>query len=584
MVYEARRGGAGDDAMPDNDGAAAVVRIQGAARVLWVGARRQPQPLLDLLLADGGHVERLEGRALVATAAELAGYDLVVLDGVAAEEVADHQVEGLATYLDNGGGLLVVGGPGAFGSGGYAGSPLDRLLPVTSDLRRSGGRMAVVLLVDKSGSMGGREEGWERLLLAKDTLRAIVGSLKRKDDRVGIIGFDTRPVVMMPLTPVAQVDFEGVDTGAVQAAGGTDPTPALQAAGLELEATAAPLRQILVITDGRFAGEGVEAEVRRLAARGVGLSAIGVGQRAEMGRLERLATLGRGGVSQVHDARRLPKVVLRELLKASGGLVRPGPVPVHPGSELGELHPDLPLPAPPLDAINRTLAREGTARWLQSDTGDPILTAWRRGAGTVATMCSRPGGWASRWASWSGAPPLYRALLAVLARRTHRPWSAALVRRGVQLEATLEAFTPDGEPMSARRARAELATPDEERRAVPLAEESPGVYRGSAAVGRPGRYRATFRMDGTLVAEAELVVSRPPELERTGNDLELLSSLAAASGGALWHAGTDLPMMGASQPVPRRRLRPWLATAAALAFMAYLGLLAQAARLARRSR
>lgn len=577
VLYEAHRGGTGDDAVPENDWAAAVIRVSGPPKALWVGDNVGPHLLSQVLRSDGGTLDTLAGPALVATAADLAAYDVVVLDGVPADDLSAQQTAGLAAYVDNGGGLLVLGGPSAFGAGGYAGSALDPLLPVSSDLRRRGGRMAVVLLIDKSGSMGGREGGWERLLLAKDTLRAMVGSLQRGDDQVGILGFDTGPVVMLPLTPVSRLDFEAVDTGAVQAGGGTDPTRALEAAGLELDASGAPLRQILVITDGRFAGEGVEGEVRRLAARGIGFSAVGVGQRAEMGRLERLATLGRGGVSQVHDARRLPRIVLKELLKASGGLVRRGPVPVRPGSELSGLHPDLPMPPPPLDAINRTLAREGATRWLQSDTGEPILTAWHRGAGLVVALCTDLGGWAPAWEGWAGAAPLARAVLATLTRRTQRPWAASMEPREGAFEITLEAFAADGEPMSAAHAEAELATPEGERRIVPLVEVAPGRYTARTPWGRDGRYRASLRMSGTLVAEAEAVATRSPEFEHVGNDARLLQALAAASGGAIWAADTPLPGIRAEAVDPARgALHRWCLLAALTAFLAYLGLGARA--------
>jgi uncharacterized membrane protein len=62
----------------------------------------------------------------------LPSFDVVVLEDIDAERYRlSRYLDNLARYVEQGGGLILVGGPSAFGGGAYASSPLDRVLPVT---------------------------------------------------------------------------------------------------------------------------------------------------------------------------------------------------------------------------------------------------------------------------------------------------------------------------------------------------------------------------------------------------------------------------------------------------------------------
>ncbi|HEY5960631.1 MAG TPA: hypothetical protein VIV60_28955, partial [Polyangiaceae bacterium] len=62
----------------------------------------------------------------------LPSFDVVVLEDIDAERYRlSRYLDNLARYVEQGGGLILVGGPSAFGGGSYASSPLDRVLPIT---------------------------------------------------------------------------------------------------------------------------------------------------------------------------------------------------------------------------------------------------------------------------------------------------------------------------------------------------------------------------------------------------------------------------------------------------------------------
>ena len=576
-LLEARRVGHGADLIPGNDRAGTTVELSGPPKVLWVGDQRSPHPVRDLLSLEHEPPVELLPERLSAGSGELSAYDLVVLDDVSAHRLVAGRDRALEGYVRGGGGLLVLGGPASFGVGGYPGTRLEALLPVSSDLRRAGGRMAVMLLIDKSGSMGGYEGGWERLLLAKETLRSILHTLGRPDDEVGVLGFDTAPVMVLPMTRVSDLEPEGLDTGAIQAGGGTDPGPAIRAAALELTFSRAPVRQVIAISDGRFLGQKAEEEVRSLVRHGIRFSAIGIGSTAQMDRLETLATLGRGGVTWVREARHLPRAVLRELLRASGRGVRKGPVPVEPGLDLADLYPDLPLPIPDLDAIDRTLPRQGASRWLSSGSGDPILYGWRRDAGMVVAFTSSPGSWTSLWADWPGAAPMWRAVIGLSARRPTPPWEARAWVEGSLLRLDLTAIAAQGSPMTGHRVLARITDPAGHARELGLSEQEPGAYRGDERIELLGRYRITFHLGEALVAKTDAVFFTPPELQRIGNDMTTLQAIVAAGGGRILSPGEPLPRSSsaAGQRPPRPDIPIGLAF---LAFIAYLWLEARAHR------
>ena len=61
----------------------------------------------------------------------LMGYDAIVINNVPIEALDEITLQYLGDYVENGGALLVIGGHWAFGGGGYKGTPLEELLPVT---------------------------------------------------------------------------------------------------------------------------------------------------------------------------------------------------------------------------------------------------------------------------------------------------------------------------------------------------------------------------------------------------------------------------------------------------------------------
>src|SRR6185436_19004464 len=88
--------------------------------------------------------------------AGLLAFRAVVLENVPAGQAGPQALGALTRFVtDLGGGLLLTGGPAAFGVGGYFKSVLDPFLPVSMEVKNEHRKLSLAMAValDRSGSM-----------------------------------------------------------------------------------------------------------------------------------------------------------------------------------------------------------------------------------------------------------------------------------------------------------------------------------------------------------------------------------------------------------------------------------------------
>ena len=571
------------DASVRNDTGGALVQVSGGARSLWVSEADSAEAGVGLsgLGLSGHQVSRITAASLSPDAAQLGRYDLIVLDDVGIPSLPKGAAGALSRYAQAGGGLLVGGGAHAFGPGGYPGTALDDVLPLRSDPRKAGGRLAAVLLLDKSGSMGGDEGGWERLLLAKATLRSLLMSFRRPDDRVGVLGYDTGPVVVMPMTDIAKVEAELVDTGDLHPAGGTDPVPALHEAKKWLgSADRFPTRHVIIVSDGRFPGGGAEGAIKELREAGITTSTVGVGTASDAQRLKAIAATGGGDHAGVTELSDLPGVIARHLLTAVQAPVHEGEVRVVSAPDLPGIVTDPPARWPPLQGMVRTALDTEAHLWLAAGTGEPLLAGRRAGAGRTAAFASQLGGpWTAKWAKpndpdAAGATRrLFASAFAWATRRDRGGWEASVQEiDGASVRVVLDAVDGAGRPVSDLTLEAVVDSPggSEPARMTPIA---PGRYVAVVDAAGTGVIAAAVRSRDDVVARAAMLRLADPELRERGDDLQALQAIAKAGGGKVIGLSDraapppDAPQVpGGGAPPPRG----WPLLIALGAFMLYL--------------
>ena len=122
----------------------------------WKTSPGTGQAVATLLQQNGLAVDAQPASSIPPSPDPLDQYDGLVLADVPVTSLTLDQQRTLQTLVrDRGKGLVVLGGPHSYAPGGYEGSVLDDMLPVSSKppVERQQGSVALFLVVDKSGSM-----------------------------------------------------------------------------------------------------------------------------------------------------------------------------------------------------------------------------------------------------------------------------------------------------------------------------------------------------------------------------------------------------------------------------------------------
>ena len=114
----------------------------------------------------------------------------MILENVPANEIGMNGMETLASWVEEtGSGLTMTGGQKSYGPGGYFKSPLDRVMPVSMEMRREHRKLslAIVVALDRSGSMAMPAGGGRTKMDLADLGTVQVLDLLSPMDEIGVI-------------------------------------------------------------------------------------------------------------------------------------------------------------------------------------------------------------------------------------------------------------------------------------------------------------------------------------------------------------------------------------------------------------
>ncbi len=526
---------------PDDDpGNDALVLGVSAERgtVLWCGPDA-PDP--GALGAVGLRVS--PGLDLEAAAAA----EAVVLADLPYEAIGPAGVDGLRLLVAGGARLLVLGGPRAYAAGGYAGTPLEDLLPL--HVPAPEGDAVWVVALDASGSTRG------------PPLAALVAALAellpalRPGERLAVLPFAAR-AASAPLGPgfVAAGDAEAEAAllralAGLVAAGPTDLAAGV-AGALDLLATqpGRGARSLLLVTDGdpdeAPDREALRALLPRLSALDVRFGALVIDMPRAVEALR--ATLARRpeDVQILASGRDASRALLARLSERRAEIEReragrPERVEAAPGSWAAGLFAGWVPGATHVTALSpasRLLAR---ALGGGAAPGEWPLAAERDlGAGVVRALAWGPGLEVPRGLHREALVPT----LAEQARQADRGDAADLDEAGHLLVRL---------PAHAGAGRLSWVGGDAEGA---LLEVQPGLFRSEAPAPPEGPLRA--RPPPPAPERVLRLPARPrPEHRGVGPDRAALLALAEVGGGRLLAPGEAAPR-GGREPGPSAA--PWL--------------------------
>lgn len=553
VTYEARLIADGDGESRNNR-QAAYAHVAGRAGILIVEGRAgEGAELQKMLAAASFEVRTVLPARLPETAEELRQYEAIALCNVDAGDLSDAQTAALDEAVRAfGRGLVVTGGDQSYALGGYKGSALEKLLPVTMDVK---GRLdmpslSLVLVIDKSGSMTEGQYGVTRLELAKEAaMRAC--EVLTGEDSIGVIAFDDTAKWAVPLQKVTDIQKIQSMIGTIRPGGGTAYSGALSEAFRALSESDAAQKHVIFLSDGEPGDGGFQQIAFDMSQSGITLTSVAIGSGANAALLRGLADLGGGRAYVAGEFDSLPKIFTKETYMATGRYVQNRAfTPVVTGKNSMTAFDGF----PPLNGYLSTTARPLAQVSLSSDTDEPVLADWRYGAGRVAAWASdASGAWSGSFLAWDQAAAFFSGLV-------------SYVLPDARQEGVLNAQIEDGalrlryEPedgASGLKLSAGVLAPGGEERSAPLGETAPGVYEAELPALNQGAYAVTVsRAEGgeaLNVAEGGAVAAWPEEYDlRLRSEKGKLAALAQATGGRVVADAAEL-LTARSQPARARR-------------------------------
>jgi hypothetical protein len=462
----------------------------------------------------------------------------------------------------------MIGGDKSFGAGGYFKTPVEEALPVSLDVRRKKHYpgLALVLVIDKSGSMAGADAE-SKMDLAKEGAIVAVDFLA-DNDAVGVVAFDDAAKEVVPLAELAGKKEEvKALIGTIVAGGGTTIYPALRTAYDRLAGYDAPLKHVILLSDGQSNEGDYAGLVAACREQKITLSTVAVGADADLRLMQYLAGGGGGRFYVTADAGSLPRIFTKEAFLASRATVVEEPTPARPAQPAQATSGVDWSAAPLLSGYVGSSPKDTATTALVTHHDDPLYAVWQYGLGRSAAFTSdaKPK-WAASWMGWEGYSTFWTQVFRDAVRRRSNERLRPVVRaEGGAGHVTVDAYTAGGGAANNLDLASRVIAPDGSAQDVTLRQTAPGRYEADFPAPLEGAYLVNVvspgEGGGNRVTGA--VRGYSPEFEVRETDRDLLERVAAAGGGAL--AGDDVRLFAdrgwASQP---RDVWHWLALAALL--------------------
>ncbi len=395
---------AAEDTVSINNEFSAYTNIEVELPLLVVeGAEGQATEFRGILDSIGVRYDCVTPGTVPATLSDMTEYSAVVFVDVYADDLREGFLDNLQTYIKNyGGGFIVTGGENSFALGNYRDTVIEEVLPVKMDLQGENEVpvMAMMMVIDQSGSMSDGNGIITNLDLAKEAANAAVDTV-RETDYVGVIAFDDSYDRVVPLqlatdkTAIADEIFSiGID-------GGTSIYPALLAAATDISACDAQIKHIILLTDGQDSFGDYEELKETINAAGITLSTVAVGTGCNVTLLNDLAESCNGRYFYTDINTDIPRIFAQEVyLSSNTYLVNEEFTPIVTSND-AIIRNVVVDGLPTLKGYVATTPKERSIQLLQSHQGDPVLCYWQYGLGkTVAWTSDVTGEWSGNYSGW----------------------------------------------------------------------------------------------------------------------------------------------------------------------------------------
>jgi Mg-chelatase subunit ChlD len=534
------------DEVPENNQGHGVVTIQDKPHALYVEgdlahAAVSPGPVGEVsnrtghsaevktvLEENGFIVETISPAELPVELVELQRSHVLILSSVSVESLSSEQLQSIENYVrDLGHGCIVIGGERAYGPGGYTDTALERILPVEMTPRERKDAVAIVFVIDTSGSMANYVEARQKIGLAIEGVRAGIRNLDA-EDAAGILGFNVAVHTISDLT--SEHDMLRQTVSRLKPTGGTTKMKdATEQAYEMLKANGAKRKHIVLLSDGKSDGDtsAFLDLAEQIAEAQIGITTIAIGD-ANKELLTQFAENGGGRAVFVENIQQLPAILTEAVRETQRYIVQEPFQPVIKATN-ESIVAGIGVP-PPLHGYVATSEKETAQVFIQSHKDEPILAGWNVGLGkAIAWTSDAKPAWAKEWIPWRNFGKFWGQVInwTLPAADTGTDFDLRVSMHQGMAEVNIDTRSP-----SEASYKVHVVGPDRTNQRVDIQQVTPTRYSGTFQTQDRGAYIVTAEREGDARRSVEtLSLPYPAEYAEFQVDTASLRMLAAGTAG-----------------------------------------------------
>lgn len=570
--------GESEDSIADNNEGKAFTVVAGQGKVLILCTPEADNQQSAQLLAAALRGERIESEVQVAGEkpldhVRLLEYSLVIISNVSAGDFREEEKQTLSTYVrELGGGLVMVGGDDGFGAGGWAGSPIEDVMPVSFDVKNTKQipKGALVLVMHACEIPQGNYWGEQVAIAAVKTLSS--------RDLVGILAWQffgpERGFWVSPLNEV------GNKTNVVQnimkmSMGDLPDLDEVMRPGVDALAinTSAAAKHMIVISDFDPAPPRDDL-LKKMKDKGITCSTVAIGYGGhyiDETKANMIATTTGGKFYKCDQFDKLPQIFVKEAKIVRRSLINEQPFTPRVRDVISPLIAGFGTSGfPQLGGMVLTTAKPtaNVALFRKSEEGDdPVLAHWQVGLGkTVAFTSGMWNRWGENWVSWVQFSKLWAQVVRWASRQSDSDkFDVTTTISGGRAKVQVDAVDKNSSSINFMDLQGAVITPGQDSKALRLVQTGPGRYEAEFDARDRGNFivNLNYRMGNGPNAETGAIrtglsVAYSPEYARLQPNQPLLNDIEARTGGrALSGAAPAAAFDRASLPKAESRRPIW---------------------------
>jgi uncharacterized membrane protein len=530
------------DEVPQNNVATAFTFVHSKAKALvltmdpiedeiFARELRRNQVETDLRSIDDFAVDLLS----------LSDYNAVILSNVPANVFTEPQQKAIASYVkDLGGGLIMTGGPEGFGAGGWIGSPVEEVMPVTFEIkhRRVIPRGALVLILHSCEMDRGNYWGEQVAIKSLDTISS--------RDYIGVLAYSWNPGGVnweVPIQLATNKAAVKAKIKKVQIGDMPDFAQTMSMAVTGLQATDAAQKHIIIISDGDPAPPSA-ATLQQMVNSKITCSTVGIGFGVHVmeATLKNIAETTGGNYYAVRNPKRLPQIFTKEAKVVRRPLISEEPFQPKLVYALAETITGIqPSEIPPLGGMVLTSPKPLIEMPLvrqTSDGTDPVLAHWEHGLGkAVAFSSGYWKHWGDDWTEWEKFGKLWSQVVRWAMRSDQSPdFEVHTKLVGDKGQVVIEAVNKEVRFLNFLRLHSRVIGPDQEAKVLDFAQTGVGRYEATFDVEDTGQYIAQVNVRGQEQEDLGMILTGlsvpfSPEYRQLETNESILREIVDRSGG-----------------------------------------------------